>query len=127
MYNRAQVCHLKLRGKICFLLFNKLKIRSYNLQVVNIYYNISTFIIKIKSIIIVGLKKAQLFYLISKTIKSKANRLFNSIKYFRKHQNLVVVAIVKEFGLFNIDFLLKLRIEKCYLLHHIGVNTIDFL
>lgn len=60
------------------------------------------------------LKDAQFFYLVSKGIKPKASRLFKLIKCLKKHPNLVVVAVMKEFGVLNIDLFLKLRIEKSY-------------
>lgn len=53
--------------------------------------------------IIVRLEETLFFYLISKRIKSKASKLFKPIKYFKKHQNLIVVVIMKEFGLLKID------------------------
>lgn len=101
-----------MRGKICFQFFNNLEIRFHNLEIVNIYCNVNIFMAKIKSMIIVELKKAQFFYLISKSIKSKTSKLFKPIKYFKKYQNLAIVAVVKEFRLFNINFLSKLKIEK---------------
>lgn len=60
------------------------------------------------------LKKVQCFYLINKSIKPKASRLFKPIKCFKKYQNLAMVTIVKKFELLNIDLLQRLKIEKSY-------------
>lgn len=90
-----------MKNKICYKLFYKIEIRSYNLFYINIYYDINTFIVKIKNIIIKKLKKTQFFYFINKSIISKVIKCS-------------IIVIIKKFKLFNINFFLKLKIKNYY-------------